>query len=59
MDKTDKKFFRIKGWKEVMPSGAKYEYKPTGFEFGDKIEFMVYRNGERFDRVLLRKGKLL
>lgn len=55
---SDKKLALINGWKEVAPSGAKYEYVPTGYEFGNKVEMIVYRNGQRVDKVLLNKRNL-
>lgn len=55
---SDKKLALINGWKEVAPSGAKYEYVPTGYEFGNKAEMIVYRNGQRIDKVLLNKRNL-
>ena len=55
---SDKKLALINGWKEVAPSGAKYEYVPTGHEVGNKAEMIVYRNGQRIDKVLLNKRNL-
>ena len=55
---NDKKLALINGWKEVAPSGAKYEYIPTSFTLGNKVETIVYRNGQRFDKVLINKNQI-
>ena len=55
---NDLKLALINGWRVVPPTDVKYEYIPTGLVFGDKVEVVCYRNGQRFDTMFINKNRL-
>jgi len=55
---TDGVLARINGWEVVPPTDNNYEYRPTGFTLGNKVEVVCYANGQRYDTMFIHKNRL-